>query len=98
MTIGVRAMKTRLLAFAAVLLAPVPAFACASCLFSAYGDRTFNWAMLGLILMPFVVTGGFAAGFWVRYARVRATAMVAAGARLTELAPAPSAAAGKETI
>jgi hypothetical protein len=38
-----------------LLLAPRAAHACASCLWSAYGDRTFNWAFLGLIIMPFVV-------------------------------------------
>jgi hypothetical protein len=38
-----------------VLLGPSPAWACAACVASAYGDRTFNWAFLGLILMPFVV-------------------------------------------
>jgi uncharacterized membrane protein len=39
----------------AVALAPRTAAACAACLSSAYGDRTFNWAYGGLLLAPFVV-------------------------------------------
>jgi hypothetical protein len=31
------------------------AAACASCIGSPYGDRTYNLAYLGLILMPFAV-------------------------------------------
>ncbi len=38
-------------------LLPDVALACASCLGSAYGDRTYNWAFLGLLLVPFVVAG-----------------------------------------
>jgi len=34
--------------------------ACASCLSSPYGDRTYNWAFLGLLLMPFLVAAGIA--------------------------------------
>ncbi len=55
------------LAFVIVLLAPRAAFACATCVASAYGDRTFNWAFLGLILMPFVVGVGIAGVFAARY-------------------------------
>ena len=55
------------LAFLIVLLAPHAAFACATCVASAYGDRTFNWAFLGLILMPFVVGFGIAGVFAARY-------------------------------
>ncbi len=29
---------------------------CATCISSAWGDRTFNWAYLGLLVLPFVVT------------------------------------------
>ena len=29
--------------------------ACASCMSSAYGDRTFNWAYTALMVVPFVV-------------------------------------------
>ena len=36
---------------------PSDALACATCAASAYGDRTFNWAFLGLMAAPFVVAG-----------------------------------------
>jgi hypothetical protein len=55
------------LAFLVAALAPRAAWACATCAFSAYGDRTFNWAFIGLILMPFVVGAGVAGVFAVRY-------------------------------
>jgi hypothetical protein len=38
-----------------VLVAPRTAAACATCISSGYGDRSFTWAYLGLILMPFVI-------------------------------------------
>ncbi len=50
-----------------VLLAPRAAAACATCVASAYGDRTFNWAFIGLILMPFVVGLGIAGILASRY-------------------------------
>jgi hypothetical protein len=60
------------------LLLPRLAEACASCISSAYGDRTYNWAYIGLLLMPFavaVVIGGvfaWSAGYldpaWLRRA------------------------------
>ena len=53
--------------FVALLLLPRPVWACATCVASAYGDRTFNWAFLGLILMPFVVGVGVAAVLASRY-------------------------------
>ena len=28
---------------------------CATCISSAFGDRTFNWAYVGLMLLPFLV-------------------------------------------
>jgi len=55
------------LAFLVTVLAPSAAWACATCVASAYGDRTFNWAFLGLILMPFVVGFGIAGVFVARY-------------------------------
>ena len=55
------------LAFLVPLLAPRAAWACATCVASAYGDRTFNWAFLGLILMPFVVGVGIAGVFAARH-------------------------------
>ncbi|MBI3825173.1 MAG: hypothetical protein HY294_04180 [Candidatus Rokubacteria bacterium] len=47
------------------------AWACATCIASAYGDRTFNWAMIGLILMPFAVGGVLAGVLWTRQRRAR---------------------------
>jgi hypothetical protein len=40
-----------------VALVPGRAAACAVCLGSAFGDRSYTWPYLGLILMPFVVAG-----------------------------------------
>ena len=40
---------------AAVLAAPRVAAACPNCISSGFGDRSYTWAYLGLILMPFVV-------------------------------------------
>ncbi len=54
-----------------MLLVPGTASACATCVASAYGDRTFNWAFLGLILMPFVVGLGIAGVFASRYYAMR---------------------------
>jgi hypothetical protein len=42
---------------AAGLLPPRTAFACATCVSTAFGDQTYNWPYFGLIVMPFVVTG-----------------------------------------
>jgi MFS family permease len=39
----------------ALLLAPAAAEACASCISSAYGDRTYSWPYVFLILVPFAV-------------------------------------------
>lgn len=39
-------------------LVPTPAAACAVCLTSAYGDRSFNWAFAVLMLLPFAVAAG----------------------------------------
>jgi hypothetical protein len=36
-------------------LLPRAAAACPTCISSAYGDRTYNWAYIGLLLMPFLV-------------------------------------------
>jgi hypothetical protein len=35
--------------------------ACAWCISSAFGDRTFNWAYLILIIAPFLVVAAIAA-------------------------------------
>jgi hypothetical protein len=45
----------------AVALVPGLAAACATCVSSAFGDRTYNWPYLALILMPFVVVGAIGA-------------------------------------
>jgi hypothetical protein len=38
-----------------LLSVPALAEACASCISSAFGDRTYNWPYLVLILVPFAV-------------------------------------------
>jgi hypothetical protein len=56
-------------------LAPRIAAACAACVSSAYGDRTFNWAYGGLLVAPFlvaIVVGGvlsWNAGYRLRWRR-----------------------------
>jgi hypothetical protein len=54
MTTRWRGLATTASALAGAL-APGVAAACATCVSSAYGDRTFNWAYGGLLLAPFVV-------------------------------------------
>jgi hypothetical protein len=55
--------------------APRVAAACAACVSSAYGDRTFNWAYGGLMIAPFlvaiVIVGvlGWNAGYRLRWRR-----------------------------
>ena len=39
-----------------IVLLPEVAAACATCVSSAFGDRSYNWAYLGLLVMPFVLT------------------------------------------
>jgi hypothetical protein len=62
----------RALAALVLTLVPAAASACSACLYSAYGDRTFNWAFLGLIAMPFVVAAAIGGALLVRY-RARGT-------------------------
>ncbi len=50
-----RPQRAAVLAALGCMLGPVPAAACATCLEAAYGDRGFNLALLGLMLMPFAV-------------------------------------------
>ena len=38
-----------------MLIVPAAADACATCIGSAYGDRTYNWPYLALIMLPFMV-------------------------------------------
>ena len=51
-----RAAVRTLLVVLGVVLAPAAALACPTCVSSAFGDRTYNWAYLGLLVMPFVLT------------------------------------------
>jgi hypothetical protein len=66
-------MTARALAIVALapLLQPEVAAACATCLTTAYGDRTYNLAFLGLLLMPFVVASVIGGILLVRYRPVR---------------------------
>jgi hypothetical protein len=66
----------------AVTMAPAAALACPACLSSAYGDRTFNWAFLGLLIMPFVLAA--AIGGLLAYAYFRSRS----GRRLFGVRPA----------
>ena len=45
----------RTLAAVALGLVPERALACAVCVGSPFGDRSYSWAYFGLIVMPFVV-------------------------------------------
>jgi hypothetical protein len=51
----VSAARAVLGASVALLAAPASASACTWCVASAFGDRTFNWPYLSLILAPFIV-------------------------------------------
>jgi hypothetical protein len=44
-------MRAALLAVS--VLMPTPALACATCISTPFGDQTYNWPYLGLILLPF---------------------------------------------
>jgi hypothetical protein len=50
-------MSRRLATLIAVvaLAAPRTAAACAMCISSAFGDRSYTWPYIGLILAPFIV-------------------------------------------
>lgn len=80
-------MRGRVVAGAALVLtlSPAVASACASCVASAYGDRSFNWGYFGLLLLPFVLTatiGGVIA--WSAGVRPRSLSE-ALGARVAAL-------------
>jgi hypothetical protein len=51
-----RARHALAVTFAALAL-PDRAAACAVCLGAAFGDRSYTWPYLGLILLPFIVGG-----------------------------------------
>jgi len=61
----------RLAVLALVIAWPAFAEACASCISSAYGDRTFNWAFVILLGMPFVVGGAIGGTFLWLFLRRR---------------------------
>jgi len=67
----------------ALTLAPAVALACPGCLSSAYGDRTFNWAFLGLLIMPFLVAAVIGGVFAYVHFRSRSRRRLT-GARLSE--------------
>jgi len=48
-------MKSWGFAALALILTPRFALACASCMASPFGDRTYTWPYLGLILLPFIL-------------------------------------------
>ena len=60
----------------ALLLLPAAAEACATCIASPFGDRTYNWPYLILILLPIAVT-----------AVIGGVMMRATGTRLSEVRP-----------
>jgi fructose-1,6-bisphosphatase len=69
--------RTLVAALVVTVLSPRLAAACATCISSAYGDRTYNWAYIGLLLMPFAVAlviGGvfvWSAGYRLDLTRLR---------------------------
>jgi hypothetical protein len=46
-------MRTAALAGLALILTARSASACATCIASPFGDQTYTWPYLGLILLPF---------------------------------------------
>jgi hypothetical protein len=46
-------MKAAALVALALILTPRSALACATCIASPFGDQTYTWPYLGLILLPF---------------------------------------------
>jgi cytochrome bd-type quinol oxidase subunit 1 len=48
-------VRPGLLGALALLAMPRVALACATCIASPFGDRTYNWAHLGLLALPFVL-------------------------------------------
>ena len=48
-------MRAGVLVALLLMLAPRSAQACATCIASPFGDQTYTWPYLGLILLPFVL-------------------------------------------
>lgn len=82
-------------ALVAVVVLPSAAWACATCVASAYGDRTFNWAFLGLILMPFVVGLGIATVLVSRYRAAHRSEDSRGALAAAQLAPHEAVGAGE---
>jgi len=59
-------------------LAPAVALGCPGCLSTAYGDRTFNWAFVGLLLMPFLLAAAIGGLLACVYFRSRSRRRLAA--------------------
>lgn len=53
-------MRGRAVLAAVLVLIPSAASACAGCVSSPYGDRTFGWAYLLLLMAPFFIACGIA--------------------------------------
>ena len=53
-------MRRALVLATGIWLIPSAVFACTWCAASAFGDRTFNWPYLSLIVAPFVVGSAIA--------------------------------------
>jgi hypothetical protein len=71
---------SRAVAALATVLVPAVAEACATCVASPFGDRTYNWPYLGLILLPFAVAA-VVGGVLVRVSGVRLSALIRRGVR-----------------
>ncbi|MGH7333940.1 MAG: hypothetical protein ACREKS_14605 [Candidatus Rokuibacteriota bacterium] len=52
-------------------LVPSAASACTWCVSSAFGDRTFSWPYLGLLVAPFVIGSTIAAVLWFYSGRLK---------------------------
>lgn len=87
-------MIVRALLTLALTLMPAAASACAGCLSSAYGDRTFNWAHLGLLVTPFLVAAGIGSALIVRYRVLR----VSRASRPSEPSPGDPRASGTSGV
>ena len=69
------------LAVLAWLLVPAAAEACATCIGSPFGDRTYNWPYLALILLPFAMASVIG-GVLLRVSGVSLSALVRRTTRL----------------
>ncbi|HEY7364676.1 MAG TPA: hypothetical protein VIE37_11245 [Methylomirabilota bacterium] len=80
-------MKIPALIALVLTLAPTVAVACPGCLSSAYGDRTFNWAFLGLLIMPFLVAAAIGGVLVYAYSRSRSRRRLVAGRLSSDYQP-----------